>query len=66
MLTAYKSGGKKQESTEEEWQEPTSYEYEKKSLFSLLVLSVTDYMRNKALDNRFPDRDGMIDFWLIH
>lgn len=38
----------------------------KNPLCSLLLLSVTDDMRNKALDNGFPDRDGMICSWHIH
>lgn len=62
---AYKSGGKRQQTMDEE-HKPASYEYGKTSLFSLLLLSVTDYVRNKALDIRLPDRDRVIASWHSH
>lgn len=39
----------------------------KYSLSSLmLLLSVSDYMKNKVLGDESPDRDGMNDYWHIH
>lgn len=39
----------------------------KYSLSSLmLLLSVSDYMKNKVLGDECPDRDGMNDYWHIH